>query len=91
MDISTLRDILTKDIITVTFLKKDGSVREMLCTLMSAHLPEMQGPSTSKPTPGLLTVWDLENGWRSIKFDSIQQIFTEDKIYDLGQSTPGNT
>lgn len=83
MNISELRDLLTKDIVTVTFTKKDGSVREMLCTTMSEYLPKRDNP-TGAETPitkretETLTVWDLEqNSWRSFRFDSIKSIFTD--------------
>lgn len=90
MDITDVRKLLSEEIVTVTFIKKDGAVREMLCTTMSEYLPASESPSTSTPSPTLLTVWDLENGWRSIRFDSIQEIFTETQIYDMGSSKAGN-
>lgn len=82
MNISELRDLLTKDIVTVTFTKKDGSVREMLCTTMQEYLPKMGNPCGEivliPRETETLTVWDLEqNSWRSFRFDSIKSIFTD--------------
>lgn len=82
MNISELRDLLTKDIVTVTFIKKDGSVREMLCTTMSEYLPKKDNPCAETVfiprETDTLTVWDLEqNSWRSFRFDSIKSIFTD--------------
>lgn len=77
MNIEGLRDLLTKDIVMVTFTKKDGSTREMVCTTISDYLPEIT-EARKEPSPELVTVWDVENnGWRSFKFDSVQSIETE--------------
>lgn len=76
MNISELRELLRINIVTVTFTKKDGSTREMLCTTMPEYIPPVSG--NSAPSEALVTVWDLENaGWRSFKFDSIQSVNTE--------------
>ena len=91
MDISDVRKLLSEEIITITFTKKDGTIREMLGTTMPEYLPANDNPSTSTPSPTVLTLWDLENGWRSIRFDSIQEIFTETRIYDMGTSSAGNS
>lgn len=85
MDIEELRDLLRKDIVTVTFTKKDGSRREMICTTISDYLPELSGLHSSVPSDNLVTVWDLEQqGWRSFKFDSIQSIETDYFNYVVG-------
>jgi hypothetical protein len=83
MNIQELRKLLSNDIVTVTFTKKDGSLREMLCTTISSYLPggESESPSTSVPSDTVVTVWDLENqGWRSFKFDSIKSVFADSYV-----------
>jgi len=40
-----IRNVASKSIITVTFAKSDGSIREMKCTLDSAHIPAYQAPA----------------------------------------------
>lgn len=80
MNIEKLRELLSTDIVTVTFTKKDGSLREMLCTTISSYLPggESESDSTSVVSDSVVTVWDLEQqGWRSFRFDSIKSIFTD--------------
>ena len=75
MTIEELRKLLTTDIITVTFTKKDKSKRKMICTTIGDYLPGGGGESTSKPNDSVVTVWDLEQqAWRSFKFDSITSV-----------------
>lgn len=63
-------DLLKKHILKVTFTKKDGSLREMECTLIPQMIPEVSGnPSYSSV---ITTVFDLEKDqWRSFRNDSI--------------------
>lgn len=83
MNIGELRELLRTDIVTVSFTKKDGSTREMVCTTMPEYIPPVSGNSASNEE--LVTVWDLENaGWRSFRFDSIQSVDTEYFNYVVG-------
>lgn len=76
MNITELRELLTKELVTVTFTKKDGSNRIMRCTTMSEYAPEPSKTSVLSPT--VVTVWDIEqDGWRSFRFDSIKSIETD--------------
>ena len=76
--------------VTIEFLKADGTLREMRCTLDGERIP---APS-SKPQPvdGIikeskqrkqpdehsLRVWDLDKGeWRSFRFDRLQKVGAE--------------
>ena len=80
MTIEELRKLLKTDLVTVTFTKKNGDKRVMLCTLIPSYLPggEAGGSSTSVPSDSIVTVWDLEqDAWRSFKFDTINSIETE--------------
>lgn len=84
MNIQELRELLSKDIVTVTFTKKDGSNREMLCTTLDAYLPVSE-TSYAEPSPSVVTVWDLEqSAWRSFRFDSVKSIFTDYFNYVVG-------
>lgn len=81
MNIAELRKLLSTDIVTVTFTKKNGELREMLCTTLKEYLPgewlDSEKPLVLAET-GIVTVWDLEQkGWRSFRFDSIKSIFTD--------------
>lgn len=68
-----LKTILHTGIAQVTFVKKDGTERTMLCTLMPSELPQKEDTIKPKsPNPDVLSVWDLEKkDWRSFRFDSI--------------------
>ena len=70
MDISEIRDTLRSNIVVLSFKKKDGSIREMVCTTMDEYIPPVSGNSV--PNDSLVTVWDLENeGWRSFRYESV--------------------
>ena len=74
-----LKETLSNGIITVAFDKRDGSRREMRCTLKPEFLPTpvlLQEETTPrKENLDVLSVWDVEaNGWRSFRLDSIISI-----------------
>ena len=72
-----IQAILRKGECEVIFRKKDGSEREMLCTLHPDYLPQTdredgQSASRSTATEETVTVWDIEaSAWRSFRIDSI--------------------
>jgi hypothetical protein len=71
-----LKGVLQTGIANVTFMKKDGTQRTMLCTLMPGSLPAQtdleEAVQKKTPNPDVLAVWDLENkGWRSFRYDSV--------------------
>ena len=59
----------------VTFKKKDGSQRTMLCTLNPKYLPEQSDweEQTQRQTSNShVIVWDLEkHNWRTFRYDSV--------------------
>ena len=67
--------------VRVTFTKKDGSERKMLCTLVESKIPtdkrpksvsESETPSTSGSA---VRVFDLDIGeWRSFRWDSVTKV-----------------
>lgn len=58
--------------VEITFTKKDGTVREMQCTLKEGVVPLVENPKTSDT---LCTVWDTVLGqWRSFHFENITNI-----------------
>jgi hypothetical protein len=72
-----LKGLLHFGLVTVTFTKKDGSEREMVCTLDSARIPEEKLPkgSTRTKSEESLAVFDVEKEeWRSFRWDSIVTI-----------------
>lgn len=61
----------------ITFIKKDGTKREMKCTLNEKMIGienAPKGSGRSKPTESL-AVFDIEkNEWRSFRWDSITEV-----------------
>lgn len=69
-----LRDGPTK----VVFTKKDGTIREMICTLKAQILQEndvhLVGAKRAA-NENIVAVYDLEkNDWRSFRIDSVHEI-----------------
>lgn len=67
-----------KDVVaTITFTKKDGTLRQMKGTLKPSYLPLMEENSEKKrkDNPDVLPVWDIEkNEWRSFRINSIKSV-----------------
>lgn len=86
--IEYLKSVLREKIITVVFRKKDGTERNMLCTLRPDVLPPMpEKDETAEPkkerkvNPDVIAVYDIEaNGWRSFQFDSLIKIVESGEI-----------
>lgn len=78
MNAAEMREILHKDVVVVKFTKKNGTLREMICTLMPEFLPVRQEDTTassakSPASDTVVTVWDLDKQeWRSFKVDSVK-------------------
>ena len=88
-----VRSLLQKDEITVTFVKADGTDREMRCTLNPEKLPPppvATGPvdgivkeskERKKPDEHSLRVFDLDKSeWRSFRFDRLKKVSAELKF-----------
>jgi hypothetical protein len=63
--------------VKVTFEKKDGTTREMRCTLKEGVVPvyEKTTESTRKKNDEVMAVFDLDkNEWRSFRIDSVKEI-----------------
>jgi hypothetical protein len=62
----SIAEKLRQGVADIQFVKKDGSLREMRCTLNEKYLPEKTTEGTKKDNPDVLAVWDIDsNGWRS--------------------------
>ena len=89
-----VRSLLQKDIVTVSFIKADGTVRDMQCTLDWAKIPEDKHPGQpsvdgiikeskqrKQPDEHSLRVFDTEKQeWRSFRFDRLQKVTAELKF-----------
>jgi hypothetical protein len=65
------------EIVKVTFTKKDGTGRVMLCTRNMAAIPEDKHPKGSGKTkaPHLIVAFDIEKGeWRSFDEESVYAV-----------------
>ena len=65
---------LEKGVVSISFTKKDGTLREMACTLDTTIIPDEfapKGVERTKPVDSL-SVFDVEkNEWRSFRWDSL--------------------
>lgn len=59
----------------IVFTKKDGSERQMVCTLHPDYLPvrdETAPAGKNNENEHTVTVWDIEaGGWRMFRIDSL--------------------
>lgn len=65
----------TTEKVTVTFEKKDGTIREMNCTLkdVPAYVPKTE--TVRKKSESTISVYDIDNqDWRSFRIDSVRQV-----------------
>jgi hypothetical protein len=72
-----IKGVLRNETATLTFQKKDGTMRVMKASLRESDLPayEKKTESVRKQNDEVLSVVDLElNEWRSFRFDSIKKI-----------------
>jgi hypothetical protein len=72
---SELKEQLQNNIMNVCFEKKDGTKRDMLCTLIKDYLPEREQKEvvrTKKENTDVLPVWDLDKkAFRSVRMNTL--------------------
>jgi hypothetical protein len=72
----TIAKQLSEGLCKVVFEKKNGDLREMICTLKEDMLPTSLGGSAEKKKSNLevMAVWDtLKADWRSFRLDSVKE------------------
>ncbi len=72
-----LRGLLRSENVTLTFTKKDGTERKMVCTLAESKIPSEKSPKNTGKAQSeeSMAVFDLEKqDWRSFRFDSVKKI-----------------
>jgi hypothetical protein len=72
-----MHDMLRAGEMNVTFTKKDGTERSMLCTLMESGIPSEKAPKNTgkKSSVDAISVFDVEKqDWRSFRFDSVKEV-----------------
>jgi len=80
-----IRNLLRNAVVTVTFTKADGTIRDMKCTLSPMFLPKQEvTESERKHSPDSCPVWDMEKGaWRSFRWDSVSKIsLLDQEVYN---------
>lgn len=74
-----LVNLLRDHVILITFLKTDGTLRKIRCTLQNEtvkqYFTESKSGRTRPQSESNISVIDLENGgWRSFKVNSVQNV-----------------
>jgi hypothetical protein len=78
-----LRGLLKTEVVHLEFMKKDGTLREMKCTLNENKIPEASRPKGSGKSQNndSIAVFDIvKQEWRSFRFDSVKQL-----AFNLGE------
>jgi hypothetical protein len=76
--LGVLHDESIKDL-CITFTKKDGTLRDMRCTLSEGRIPTDKQPkgegTSSKDSGSAVCVFDTEKQeWRSFRWDSVTKV-----------------
>jgi WYL_2, Sm-like SH3 beta-barrel fold len=70
-------NLLKNNILKVTFMKTNGELRVMRCTLKKDLLPPLPAdyvPRDRAPNPNVVAALDLDkNEWRSFRIDSVKK------------------
>ena len=79
--LGVLHDENIKDL-CVTFTKKDGTLRDMRCTLVEGRIPTDKTPTnegkSSQTSGSAVRVFDTEKQeWRSFRWDSVTKVSFE--------------
>jgi len=85
-----LRSLLFTQVVTVEFVKADGTVRAMQCTLCPDMIPAAQTkssidglsrPGKKEPSADVQAVFDVEvQQWRSFRYDRLKRILAEIRL-----------
>jgi len=74
-----IKEILLNEVVSLSFEKKDGSIREMTATLIADQLPVVDAaaskekPLNNKKSDSSIAVWDVDKkAWRSFRWDSLK-------------------
>jgi hypothetical protein len=74
---SAMNELLREAYAEIQFTKKDGTKRNMKCTLIESEVVayEKKSERTIKSNDNTLAVWDLDAaGWRSVNLDTIESM-----------------
>lgn len=78
MEKSKVLDMLKNEVVDLEFIKKDGTLRTMTCTLREDKLPkqiDLEESISKKSNDGVMAVFDLINqGWRSFIWANLKTV-----------------
>lgn len=79
MSVEQLRELLASRLVTVTFKKVNGDIREMVCTTNSNLIPTERSVTEAveprKVSENTIRVWEpLVQGWRSFKAENVIEV-----------------
>lgn len=83
LNYDTLKEQLKSNVLSVTFTKKNGDERNMICTLMADKIPAVEvkeGVEKKERAENrdVMAVYDTDaDGWRSFRLDSVKNISVE--------------
>jgi hypothetical protein len=62
--------------VTIKFIKANGEMREMRCTLSPQLVPQQETETKERrQNPDVQAVWDLDKeDWRSFRYDSLLEV-----------------
>lgn len=75
--IEGLKVLLSREVLSVSFNKVDGTARTMICTLNPAYLPPIEvkeganGPATAPKLSRNIKVFVIGEGWKSFNSDTL--------------------
>lgn len=74
-----LRGLLKEGVVTVEFIKSDGTNRVLRCTLQPVLLPQQplveSDRKSRRENAATLAVWDLDgSAWRSFRLDRVRRV-----------------
>lgn len=76
-----LIELLTTDVLDITFDKLNGDERTMTCTLQEKYIPVPRKEDALSQTKirnleeKTIVVWDINaNGWRSFRYDRVKKV-----------------
>jgi len=80
-----IRKMLREGLVNIKFTKKNGTIRDMECTLLPFYIPEDRQPKGTGNVTGenILRVYDIvEDDWRCFLVDSVlsAEAIIEDEI-----------
>lgn len=76
-----LKQLLSKNVVSVTFTKANGERRDMQCTLRSdVAIPhEKKTERVKEVNESVVPAWDVnKNAWRSFRFAQVEQVELND-------------